>query len=406
MRFNQKRLIFPFLVAFLFVTVVPSAFALDGVWHNPYGLEDRYIVEPTERFPQKPVEGEDVYIKITTWPIEPGQAVWVTWQKNGIHQPNITADYKYNSGNNTYWEAALGSFAKGDTVNYTVHANRNGTNEKTVGPFDFTVTAWESVSSISGFTDYGNRLVFDAVPDSGSFQPKLGLSFDNEEVFRIQLSPTGSGTLASGSGSYTLSDHSTHYSITTSKLSIRIEKNPFKMEIYKADGTTLIARQYDSTINRNMAWLTDGNSIINKVQDHYYSPASEQFYGFGERYDTLGKRGQDIETYIYNQYLNQNERTYLAVPYFINTNGYGVLLNSTYYSQFKLATERSDMHGFTADTGGGTDSLLDYYFFAGDNLKEVTANYTTATAKPELLPKWAFGFQPMSGTGSLKWMTW
>ncbi|MBD2843750.1 DUF4968 domain-containing protein [Paenibacillus sp. IB182496] len=369
----------------------PSAWALDGVWHDPYGLEDRYVAEVTERYPQDPTAGENVYLKLTTWPIEPGQAVWITWTKNGVAQPVINGSYQYNQGNNTYWEVAMGSFAKGDEIEYTVHADHYGASAKSVGPFDFTVTGWERAASLSGYTDNGDQIVFDVTPDTGSLTPELGLSFSADDVFRVQLSPTGSAALETGLSNYTITDDTTHYTVSTTGLVVKLDKNPVRINVYEADGTTLISRQYDSSLNRTMAWLTDGVSRIDKVEDNFLSPTDERFYGFGERYNNYNKRGHDVETYIYNQYLNQNERTYLAIPYFLSSKGYGLLVNSTYYSKFQMATARTDMYGFTVDTGGRSDAMLDYTFYSGDDLKDVTANYTADTAKPALLPKWAFG---------------
>jgi len=379
------------IVLLLFSAMAPSAFALDGVWHNPYGTDDLYSIEATERYPRDPVAGENVYIKITTWPIEFGQATWIKWSKNGVTQPDIGGQWKYNEGNNSYWEAPMGSFAKGDVIRYTVHANKDGANEKTVGPFEFTVTDWETVASVTGYTDHGNRVSLDAVPNTGTFSPKISIAFTADDVFRVQLSPTGTGAFASGLSNYSVSETNNEITVATSKLQIKVTKQPYRMDVYKADGTTLIAREYDSSINRNLAWLTDGNSIITKVQNHFYSPSNEEFYGFGERYNNFRKRGTDVDTYVYNQYKNQNDRTYMAIPFFINTNGYGVLLNTTYYSKFRLATERSDMYSFTADTGGSSASMLDYFFIHGDDLKDVVSNYTDVTAKPAMLPKWAFG---------------
>lgn len=150
-------MVWKFLVMMLvFLTATTNAYAIDGVWHAPYGNDDLYEIQATERYPRDPIAGENVYVKITTWPIEPGQATWITWSKNGVPQPDIGGAWKYNSGNNTYWEVSMGSFSKGDVINYTVHGNKDGTNEKTVGPFQFTVTSWESIQRISGYTNSGN----------------------------------------------------------------------------------------------------------------------------------------------------------------------------------------------------------------------------------------------------------
>ncbi|MDB6273754.1 hypothetical protein PNT60_14920, partial [Listeria monocytogenes] len=55
---------------------------MDGEYHSPYGDDDLYTVQPTERSPRDPKAGEDVTLNITTWPIEDGQNVWVEWTKN------------------------------------------------------------------------------------------------------------------------------------------------------------------------------------------------------------------------------------------------------------------------------------------------------------------------------------
>ena len=121
----------------LVVSLAVPVMALEGVWHNPYGMDDLYEIQPTERYPRDPAAGETVYIKGTTWPVELGQTLWVTYSKNGVAQQPVGAEWKYNNGNNSYWEAAIGPFAKGDVIEYYVHADQNGQNAKTVGPFSF-----------------------------------------------------------------------------------------------------------------------------------------------------------------------------------------------------------------------------------------------------------------------------
>lgn len=387
----KSRWVSALLAAALIAVAPANVYAIDGVYHAPYGIDDLYEIQQTERYPRDPVAGDNVYVKVTTWPVEMGQATWITWKKNGVTQSVINGSWQYNSGNNSYWQIGMGSFSKGDVVEYTVHANKDGTNEKTIGPFTFTVTGWESVASIGSYTDSSNKVVLTGSPNTGTFTPKIGISFQADDVFRVQLSPKGTSTFATGLSNYTFADNTTYYLISTSALKIRIDKNPYKMSVYKPDGTTLIAREYDSTVNRNMAWLTDGNNVIDKVQDHFYSPVSEQFYGFGERYNNFQKRGYDVDNYVYNQYRNQADKTYMSIPFFVNTNGYGVFVNSTYYSKFKMATERSDMYNFTVNTGGASTSMLDYYFVYGSDLKDVISNYTDLTYKPTMLPKWAFG---------------
>jgi len=64
-------------------------------------------------------------LTIGTWPIEPNQAVWVSFQVAGRDGPadggHAQATWDYNEGTNSYWCAEIGPFARGDRVTYTVH---------------------------------------------------------------------------------------------------------------------------------------------------------------------------------------------------------------------------------------------------------------------------------------------
>ncbi len=390
----QKYLAGLIVLAVLFATLPParSALALGGVYHNPTGIDDLYSAEATERSPRDPMTGETVRINATTWPVEIGQTVWITWTKNGVNQTPVGANWQYNSGNNTYWQANLGSFARGDQITYTVNANVNGGNQKNTGPFSFAVTSWSTVTNVTGHTNNTTSVDVTTGDSAGDFTPKIRFAFPTSDSFRVQIAPNGNGLNISGQSGYTVSDSGGTLQIATSDLVLKIQKNPYRLAVYKGDGTTLITQQYNPNTFRNIGWASDGNTTVTKIEDHLLTPTGERFSGFGERYDRLNQRGYDVNNYVFNQYRDQGAtgRTYLSVPFFINSAGYGVYIPSTYYSIFNLGTYLSDMAGFTVDTGGSIDSTLDYYFFAGDPAEVVDA-YTAVSGRPQLPPKWAFG---------------
>lgn len=369
-----------------------SAGVLNGVFHSPYGFDELYGTQPTERAPRDPMAGQSVVLKTTTWPVSTGQTVWITWTKNGVAQTPIGAAWDYNSGNNTYWTLNMGSFVRGDQITYTVRANVDGGGEQTVGPFSFAVTSWSGPSNVTGFTNNGTSVDVTTGDTAGSFTPKIRFAFPAVDRFRTQIAPSGSGLNITGSSSYTVTDSASTLTLATTGLQVKIQKSPYRVAVYKVDGTTLIARQYDPATFRNVGWASDGATTVTKIEDHWYSPSGERFEGFGERYDYLDQRGKDVHNYVYNQYQDQgaNHRTYLSVPFFTNSAGYGVYLPSTRYSIFNLGTHLSDMAGFTVDTSGALNSTADYYFYTGSRA-EILDDYTATTARPELPPKWAFG---------------
>lgn len=378
-----------------------SAFAIDGVWHNPLGYQNFYSsgemssTEPCERYPRDPVAGDNVYIKMTTWPIEMGQATWITWTKNGVAQADVGGSWKYNSGNNSYWEANLGSFAKGDVINYTVHANKDGTNEKILGSYSFTVTGWDWVTSVSGYTAYSNRFELTCNSNSGTFTPKINFYFPETDYFGMQFSPTGTGVTTTGAASFTVNNYTDYIWVSTTDIKLKILKNPYKLEVYKSDGTTLITKEYDRTYSRSLAWLTDGttngNYSVTKFEENLYTPSTEKFYGFGQRYNSLNKRGLNVDIYTVNEYLDQDDRAYTPVPFYLTNNKYGLFLNSTYYSQFRLATDVSDKCTIQVNAGGNVNKNLEMFFFTGSDYKTIIADYGDVSGKPALPPTWAFG---------------
>lgn len=372
----------------------PQAHAgvLTGVFHAPHGADELYATQPTERSPRDPMAGQQVEVKATTWPISSGQSVWITWKKNGVDQTPIGAAWDYNSGNNTYWKAGLGSFARGDKVQYWVNADVDGANAKQTGPFDFTATSWSGTGNVTGHTDNGTSVDVSTTDTAGSFTPKVRFAFPAANRFHVQVAPKGQGLSIAGTTGYSVTDSGSTLTLATSQLQVKIQKSPYRVSVYKGDGVTLISRQYDPAQFRNIGWASDGSSTVTRIEDHWYSPSSERFEGFGERYDRLDHRGRDVHNYVYNQYQDQGPsgRTYLSVPFFTNSAGYGIYVPSTRYSIFNLGTHRADMAGFTVDTDASANATMDYHFFTGTQA-EMLDSYTQVTARPKLPPKWAFG---------------
>ncbi len=79
----------------------------------------------------------------------------------------------YNNGNNTYWEISLGSFAKGDTVEYTVGAAKDRRRFQTSGSIYVPCNRREHAKQVALNANSQDHIVFDVIPDQGTFSPKL-----------------------------------------------------------------------------------------------------------------------------------------------------------------------------------------------------------------------------------------
>jgi alpha-glucosidase (family GH31 glycosyl hydrolase) len=390
--------------------------AIEGLYHEPFGWDSPYFGDDTlwsqtGRYPRDPMQGQQVYIKATTWPTRPGQSVWITWTKNGVAQPDIGALWEFNSGDNSYWQAALPALDRGDQVEYYVWAQFAPKKFANIGPLAFAVTSWSNATSVTGFQDHGTSIDVSVGDSAGDFHPVIRFAFSAPDAFRLQLAPSGGGLSIGGQNCYTVADSADVLRVSTADLVLEIQKNPYRLSIFESDGSTLIAREQDPAVYPNMAWASDGKGVITRICDHYVAAESERFYGFGERYDYFDQRGRDVWIYAVNDYLSQrgDDKTYLAVPFFVNSGGYGVYIATTALSIFNVDTygsasslrdmsyganlssaEVSGMLGFTAATSAGLNSTLEYHFFAGKP-KSVLDRFTSVTARPRLPPKWAFG---------------
>jgi hypothetical protein len=91
-----------------------------------HGISDMRIWHSTpdaQQFPRRVRPGETVTMRIGTWPIESGQDVWLDYEVDRgsvqVDKGRVEAVWRFNEGVNSYWDALLGPFNKGEVVTYT-----------------------------------------------------------------------------------------------------------------------------------------------------------------------------------------------------------------------------------------------------------------------------------------------
>ena len=111
----------------------------------------------------------------------------------------------------------------------------------------------------------------------------------------------------------------------------------------------------------------------------------ETIYGLGERFGAFVKNGQAIN--IWNEDGGTNsEYAYKNVPFYITSQGYGVLVNHPGCVAFEVGSNHVSRVQFSA-----AGHSLDYYIFGGPTMKEALEQYTALSGRPPQLPEWSFG---------------
>lgn len=105
---------------------------------------------------------------------------------------------------------------------------------------------------------------------------------------------------------------------------------------------------------------------------------NEAIYGLGSHEEgIMNYRGH--AQYLYQQNMK------IAIPMFVSTKGYGILVDS-----YSFMTFHDDVYGSYIWTD--VDDEMDYYFIYGPEFDNVVKGYRYLTGKASMLPRWAFGY--------------
>ncbi len=136
------------------------------------------------------------------------------------------------------------------------------------------------------------------------------------------------------------------------------------------------------------------------------SDADEGFLGFGERFNRTDQRGVDVFSWAEeggtglgegteagpdNPHPSGQAMTYYPVPFFLSTKGYGFWMDTSWRSEFNLATTRTD-----AWRGWHVGPTLAYEIYVPPTLSDpfpaqIIGEFTETTGRPRLPPTWALG---------------
>ncbi len=215
---------------------------------------------------------------------------------------------------------------------------------------------------------------------------------------------------------FTVSEDEHFITLTTPRITVRLQCSPFCLTVLDAEGRTLYEQYNDDahnvTADRRRGRREDGSGsdaydpsfsypgfmrypsgfVTNKHSGRTLYAESvrmrhgERFYGFGESFSKLDKSGQDILNDITNPVGVSNCRSYKCSPFFLSNNGYAAYYNTPRRIRFCMGADFFKAYSCEVEA-----PLLDLFlFFRGDYAKNLQA-YCNLTGMSEVPPKWAFG---------------
>lgn len=153
---------------------------------------------------------------------------------------------------------------------------------------------------------------------------------------------------------------------------VEIVKNPFSINFLDSNGNLLTG----TSPGNGFQLSKSGGYKVNMNLG-----ADERFFGFGDQNrEKMEHRGSKAIMWI------RNVVNYIPIPFFLSTNGYAFLVNTTWKHYFDMGASDNQKYYWKAMGG-----MPDFYFIPGPDFSSLLDRYTDLTGKPPLPPLWSFG---------------
>lgn len=208
---------------------------------------------------------------------------------------------------------------------------------------------------------------------------------------------------AVGEGDGEIGEDGATVELTSGGLTARVTKGaPWKLEFLGADGKPLTSSTGKSLgrfkLNPGAAVSAQpvgefGVSMDGSARDESETftgiqlglSVGEQVFGLGERFGTYVKNGQSVD--IWNEDGGtSSEQGYKDVPFYMTSNGYGVLVNNRGHVSFEIGSENTEAVQFSVP-----GEAIDFCVIYGPTPKEILNRYTALTGRPANVPAWSYG---------------
>jgi alpha-D-xyloside xylohydrolase len=176
-----------------------------------------------------------------------------------------------------------------------------------------------------------------------------------------------------------------------SSLRPRVEPGPFRWTLFDSEGAVVAAQEVqDGGMGEFISCPAGWSQREGEPPDFHETlklRADEGLFGLGESFGPLNRRGSRVVAWSRDTHgTSTTPLTYLNIPFFISTRGYGVFINHTSRIVYELGYPSQVTSSFRVE-----DPYLDYFVICGPEPKEVLARYWQLTGRGALPPLWSFG---------------
>ncbi|WP_446743426.1 glycoside hydrolase family 31 protein [Silvibacterium acidisoli] len=177
---------------------------------------------------------------------------------------------------------------------------------------------------------------------------------------------------------FSIEESSSGFLMTSGGLRVRVEKNTGAVRFLDLENRTLLA-EADWPYPRRVRPATTDGFATNEAAVWFALDPDERLYGLGQHQTGLLDQRNTELTLL-------QDNTNIAIPFFISSNGYGVLWNSA------AVTDWDNRFRQVLAIRSNAADAVDYYYLPGPAVDTIIREYRNLTGNAPLFPKWAYGF--------------
>lgn len=182
-------------------------------------------------------------------------------------------------------------------------------------------------------------------------------------------------------------ENESSYCVDTGAVCIHVQKQDGQVNAYRKDGKLFFS---EKRTDFKAADIYDLSFSVRDEDaacfDAFDLMPDEVIYGLGERFDGITRNGRTVDFHNKDAVGTTSRRTYVNIPFYLSTEGYGLFLNSAAPTDWQIGT--TDIGAISLAVW---EDQLDYFVIAGDTPREILRGYCELTGFSKLPPLWSFG---------------
>jgi len=246
----------------------------------------------------------------------------------------------------------------------------------------------------------GDSMIFQGALESGK-ELSFVVSVVAQNIIRVRYNVEGGAvehetpytteSVKFEPASFQVDEDDESFLIDTGAVIVRVNKEPWQVSVSDRKGGVLFQQEiWDKGFVIPITYpagYSEGSDGEIAVHENISLEPDEHLFGLGPKYMSVNKRGKRSVMWCSETVgTNTTDLSYMSVPFFMSSRGYGLFLNHGAKSIFELGSYSTVAASIRVDS-----PLMDYYLIFGKRPTDILLGYLMLTGFPPIPPKWAFG---------------